>query len=224
MSLLSLEKRHGATVEVDLCAACRAIWFDQYEDLQLAPGATLQLFGVISEPSASAGPIGESLACPRCRTRLLHTHDMQRTTRFEYWRCDAGHGRMMTFINFLRAKDFIRPLSPQQLAELRDNVQTVNCSNCAAPIDLGGDSVCRHCGSPISMLDLKQMARTIEQLQQAATGRPAAAPEASAPVPDSQPADVDALLRAFKAQRRDSPLSLIETGLGMLGDLLRARL
>ena len=94
---------------------------------------------------------------------------MQRTTRFSYLRCPNGHGRLTTFFDFLREKDFIRPLTAQQLAELRQHVQMVNCSNCGAPVDLTQGSSCAHCGSPLSMLDLKQAAMLIEQLQKADT-------------------------------------------------------
>jgi len=131
----------------------------------------------------------------------------------------------MTFVDFLRAKDFVRPLSPQQLAELRNNVQTINCSNCAAPIDLTRDSICRHCGSAISMLDLKQMTRTIEQLQAAAEGRTAgSSPGAGSRSDGLEPRDIDALVLALKAERNDSHLSLIETGLRLVGDFLRRSL
>ena len=141
-------------------------------------------------------------------------------TPFRYWRCDAGHGRLMAYIDFLREKDFVRPLTPQQLDELRQNVQTINCSNCGAAIDLAKDSVCAHCGSAVSMLDLQQMARTIDQLQTAAAGRtPADAAHPAAPPPE--PADIDALMQALKAEERASSApNLIETGLGLLGELL----
>jgi hypothetical protein len=225
MTALELQKRLGATVEVDLCAGCRAIWFDRYEDLQLSPAATLKLFGIIGATSdAAAGPLPPGLRCPRCRSALTHTNDIQRSTKFQYWRCDREHGRLMTFIDFLRAKDFVRPLSPQQLAELRENVQTINCSGCGASVDLARDSKCRHCGSAISMLDLKQMSRTIEQLQAAAEGRrvPAVADVLAADADEET--DIHALVLAFKARRRDSSIGLIETGLGLLGDILKRTL
>jgi DNA-directed RNA polymerase subunit RPC12/RpoP len=228
MTTIDLEKRLGATLAIDLCAACKAIWFDRFEDLQMAPAATLKVFGIISEQSnAASSPLPGVLRCPRCRSRLLDTHDMQRNTPFKYWRCDAGHGRLMTFMDFLRQKDFIRPLSPQQLQELRENVQTINCSNCGAAIDLAKNSVCRHCGSAMSMLDLQQMTRTIAQLQAAAAGQRPADPTATEPAERIGTADLDALILAIRARGApdgdDAEPSLIATGLGMLGDLLRKR-
>jgi len=59
---------------------------------------------------------------------------MQRSTRFEYLRCPHDHGRLTTFFDFLKEKDFVRPPTPAQIAKLRDSIQVVNCSNCGAPI------------------------------------------------------------------------------------------
>jgi len=225
MTNLELGARSGSRLDIDLCPACRAIWFDRYEDLQMAPAATLKVFGIISAQSgAPTTPLTGALRCPRCQGRLLLTHDIQNTTPFRYWRCDAGHGRLMAYIDFLREKDFVRPLTPQQLDELRQNVQTINCSNCGAAIDLARDSVCAHCGSAVSMLDLQQMTRTIGHLQSAAAGQaPADATHAAPPL--REPADINALMLALKAEERTSSApNLIETGLGLLGVLLRKKL
>src|SRR5437764_641337 len=109
-------------------------------------------------PFHAATAFPTSLHCPTCGVQLRLTHDRQRNTAFTYWRCDAGHGRFTPFVDFLREKDFIKPLSPQQLAELRRSVQTIHCANCGAPIDLTRDSTCGHCGAALSMLDLKKVA------------------------------------------------------------------
>jgi hypothetical protein len=224
MQHLALEGRLGATVAVDLCVPCRAIWFDHLKELQLAPQGTLSIFGIVSAASAAAEtPLGGALRCPRCSTMLALTHDMQRATRFQYWRCQAGHGRLITFVDFLREKDFVRALSPAQINELRQSVRTVNCGNCGAPIDLAKDSVCAHCGSPVSILDPAQMQHTIAQLQSAAAGRPAdGAPEKLAPRPE----DFVALMQAMKANagaQPEAPQGLIDAGLRLLGRLLKDR-
>ena len=109
--------------------------------------------------------------CPRCKGRLRRTHDMQRATKFEYLSCPNAHGRLTTFFDFLREKDFIRPLTPQQIEELRRNVQSVNCANCGAPVDVTVGAACAHCGTPLSMLDLKQAEKLVAQLQKAEIGR-----------------------------------------------------
>jgi hypothetical protein len=168
MTARTADGRLGTAVDVDFCTSCQAFWFDQYESLQLSPAATLQLFRVIGEHAiARRHPLSLAAKCPRCGSHLVQTHDMQRNVRFQYLRCPHDHGRLTPFFDFLREKNFIRPLSPEQLAELRRNVQSVNCSNCGAPVDVAHASVCGHCGSPLSMLDVAQAERLIAQLQHA---------------------------------------------------------
>jgi hypothetical protein len=158
----------GRSVTVDLCDPCQAIWFDPRESLQLTPGATLMLFRLIGEHVAKPHALASDTAkCPRCQSRLRRTQDMQRSTRFEYLRCPHDHGRLTTFFDFLKEKDFIRPLTPAQITELRQNVQAVNCSNCGASIDLANRSDCAHCGSALSMLDMKQAEALVARLRDA---------------------------------------------------------
>ena len=173
MSAMTLDGHSGATVAIDLCEVCQAFWFDAYESLQLSPGATLKLFTRIGELSRGTKPtISPVLRCPRCQSHLLPTHDLQRATPFEYSRCDHGHGRFITSFNFLREKNFIKPLSASELEELRSNVQTVSCSNCGGPVDVTRGSTCPHCGSPLSMVDMKQAQTLVAQLRDAATPKP----------------------------------------------------
>jgi Zn-finger nucleic acid-binding protein len=168
-----LDGHLGRPVEVDLCEPCQTLWFDAQENLQLTPGATLALFRAIGEHVRKPEPSPADLAkCPRCKARLRRTHDMQRATRFEYSRCPNGHGRLTSFFEFLKEKDFVRPLTAAQIAELRKHVQSVNCSNCGAPVNLAAGAACRHCASPLSMLDMNQAERLVAQLREADRGKP----------------------------------------------------
>ena len=168
MTSHTVQGQLGRPVTVDLCQPCQAMWFDPRESLQLTPGATLMLFRVIGEHVAKPQAIeSETAKCPRCKARLRRTQDMQRSTRFEYFGCPHDHGRLTTFFDFLKEKDFIRPLTPLQIAELRQNIQVVNCSNCGAPIDLAQTSDCAHCGSPLSMLDMQQAETLVARLREA---------------------------------------------------------
>lgn len=211
MTNQTLEGKLGTQVQIDFCSGCQVFWFDHLESLQLSPAATLQLFRMISQLRQGAPPVvHEPLKCPRCGMHLLLTNDRQRNTPFRYWRCDREHGRLITFFDFLREKDFIRPLSPQQLAELRQNVQTVNCSNCGAPIDLVHASACEHCGTPLSILDVGHISEVAGQMNQPDRPKP--------------PIDVGALVEAMKAAReggRDSPPSgLVEVGFQVIANWL----
>ncbi len=221
MQRLALEGQLGTTVAVDACLSCRVFWFGHLKELQLAAAGTLHLFGVIASTPDAGAALPGVLRCPECRSRLVLTHDMQRSTRFEYWRCDAGHGRLVAFVDFLREKDFVRSLTPSQIDDLRKTVRVVTCDHCGAPIDLARDSTCAHCGSPVSFLDPAQMGRTIAQLQDAAAGRAAGgAPPASA----SASSDPTALVQTMLAESRagGSP-RLLDAGLRLLGDLLKPR-
>ena len=160
----------GTSVAVDVCLACQALWFDGRESLQLTPASTLRLFRIIGdEAAARRHPVPSSTTCPRCTLRLVPVEDMQRTTKFRYRRCPKQHGRFITFFDFLREKNFIKPLSAEQIADLRAHVHTVNCSNCGAPIDLEKRSACEHCKSPLSMLDIHHAESIIEHLRTADT-------------------------------------------------------
>ena len=164
----TLDGHIGRPVVIDVCLPCQSFWFDAHESVQLSPGGTLALFRLIGEHTGRRTFSNADLAkCPRCHARLRLTQDMQRATRFSYLRCPNEHGRLTTFFDFLREKDFIRPLTAEQLAELRQNVQTVNCSNCGAPVDVTRGSACSHCGSPLSMLDLHQAEALVAQLRKA---------------------------------------------------------
>ena len=157
----------GRRVAIDLCAGCNGIWFDGMESHQLTPGSTLALFKQMGEAVAEANrPLGARKACPRCQALLTRELDKQRTTTFEAFRCPAGHGRYMTFGAFLRAKNFVRDLTPAEIAELRRHVQSVKCTGCGAAVDVREHSACTFCRAPIAMIDPDQLQRTIAALQE----------------------------------------------------------
>jgi len=174
MSSMSLEGHQGRPVAIDLCRSCKAFWFDKYENLQIAPASTLRLMKLIGElePAGSVS-FSASVRCPRCSDPLSATRDMVRNIYFSYWRCKNRHGHFIRFFEFLREKNFIRPLSPQQIESLRHHVQMLNCSNCGAPIDLSINSACGHCGTAISIVDMQQSQELLEQLRQAAAPKAA---------------------------------------------------
>lgn len=164
----TFEAHLGRSTAIDICHACQSFWFDVRESPSLTPGATLALFRIIGEQlKRPEHPRHDVARCPRCRGRLRSTSDMQRTTRFTYLNCPNGHGRLITFFDFLREKDFIRPLTPQQIDALRGSLDTVNCANCGAPVSVAARATCGHCRSPLSMLDLRQAGALVAQLQHA---------------------------------------------------------
>jgi hypothetical protein len=225
MTVYTLGGRLDASIAIDACDACQAFWFDSRESPRLSPASTLKLFSFIADAlPRRSGSIGRVLKCPRCSSRLLETQDMQRNTRFGYSRCPHGHGRFTTFFDFLREKDFVRPLSAAQIEELRRNVQTVNCSNCGGPVDLAKGSSCRHCGSPLSILDMQQAENVVDQL------RRASAPQAVDPALPLELARVRREIDAAFAGSGDtriawwgdtSSIGLVGAGLSAIARLLK---
>jgi len=205
MQRVTVDAVLGRTVDVDLCMRCRAFWFDPFETMHLTPASTLKLFSMIADGSGNAAPSSfpKECYCPKCGSRLSLAHDRQRNTPFQYWRCDREHGRFTPFIDFLREKDYIRPLSGAQLEQLRQNVQVVNCSNCGASIDLTRDSICSHCGSPISVLDVKKMVELAKGV------------DTPGVVPPHELTHDDGPVRVvvLSQPRSDTPFNLVELGL-----------
>jgi transcription elongation factor Elf1 len=170
---MTLGGRLRGSVTIDVCATCQAFWFDHFDSLQLSAGSTLKLMKFIGEHSSPAKPtLPDALQCPRCATALHLAHNLQRNMPFTYWQCGNGDGHFIAFFEFLKEKNFIHPLSAEQIKELRQNVQFVNCSNCGASINLESSSVCPYCHSPISMLDMKQPQQMLAQLKEAAEPKP----------------------------------------------------
>jgi ribosomal protein L37E len=217
MDAMRLEGRLGTSVIIDVCPACQAFWFDQYESLHLSPGSTLKLFSLINgRRSAGRPPAVQPSACPRCGNRLVLTHDLQNATPFQYFRCEAGHGRFIGFFDFLKEKDFIRPLTGQQLADLRANVRTTTCANCGAAVDLVKESACSHCGSPLSMLDVGRMQELVATLADQSRPKPI---DPSLPLLlAQQKVEVD---RLFAEAGERPSTSLIDAGLNFLVGLIR---
>lgn len=174
MERRAFERRPQGRVDVDLCFGCRGIWFDSFESAALAPGAVIELFGVIHEGQGEAArPLGDALHCPACRGLLALTHDIQRTTRITYYRCARGDGRFTTFYQFLREKSFVRELAPMEVSRLRERVGQVRCSSCGAPVDLARDAVCGHCHMPLAILDADAVKKALAELAAAEASRQA---------------------------------------------------
>jgi endogenous inhibitor of DNA gyrase (YacG/DUF329 family) len=167
----AFDRLYGRSVVLDTCHACHLMWFDDQELLQLAPRATLDLLAAIArEQDAPRTALATTLSCPRCGKPLEETHDMLRATRFTYLRCPSGHGRLLTYFQFLKAKSFVRTLNADEVKELRRRIRQVNCGNCGAPIDLDR-GICDFCRTPLAMLDPDQMQKAVAQLKETAEAK-----------------------------------------------------
>ena len=220
-AMLSLEFERAllpSRISAEFCFACQVVWFDQHDCAQLSPGAVLEVFKALNENRSEArNALPALLDCPRCHTRLALTQDLQHTTHFSYYRCPFGHGRLSSFLQFLLEKNFIRPVSGEELAALKAKVRTIQCSNCGAPVDLQRSIACGYCHTPISILDPDAVSKTVVALAAAEAKRKAVNVDALADIIMQQP-----------APGSSSPLSteiplgdLIVVGIGIVAALLR---
>lgn len=152
-------------LQVASCAPCNLLWFDQSGSISLTPRAVLGLFKYIGEAAlGQRTQLSSTFHCPRCSGALALTYDLQRSTRFTYWRCADDHGQLFTFNQFLREKNFIRSPSLAELNKLRDTVRQISCSQCGGPIDLTKDTACTHCGASIALIDPDGVAKAVHDL------------------------------------------------------------
>jgi endogenous inhibitor of DNA gyrase (YacG/DUF329 family) len=221
MRSLDLERRPDGKVTIDLCGDCQALWFDAFESAQLTPGATLELFRVVHATTpGTRRALPADLPCPRCETTLALTHDLQHATRFAYYRCRYGHGRFTPFFQFLREKNFIRPLDPAELARLKESIRTIRCASCGAPVDIERSTACPYCQAPIVALDPAAVDKALRELDTAEQKR-------LAPDPDKLGDSIVALARLQsemererQRERLDDDIDLVGFGLSVLGKVL----
>ncbi len=180
----------GTPVEIDVCWPCNMIWFDHLESTSLSAQSVMDFFRRIHNHRAdSRNIVSLSGRCPTCRERLAATNDVTRAGRFSYIRCPQGHGRLISFVQFLREKNFVRNLTTIELTTLSVNVKQIRCSSCGAGIDIEHDSACRHCGSPVAVLDEQAVAKALAELDAKAEVR-RRVPDLTSAVPH-QPARPD---------------------------------
>lgn len=221
MQSLSLAGHYGRTVAIDVCHGCNHVWFDAGEDLQLAPGAVIQLFENLGRAAQAARTVVSARKpCPRCGTGMLRTHDRVRNTGYEYFRCSRDHGRLMSFGAFLRAKHFVRDLTEKEVQALRADVRVIKCVNCGAATDISRDCVCQYCRAPIAILDADQVSKTLTELK--------AAEHRADTLDPSWPLRVEQARIQTEAVFRDlgrghgalADLDLVESGLALFADVV----
>jgi len=182
-----LEQNYHGAVRVDLCFGCGGIWFDRLGSVQLAPAGVVELFKQIqAHLKDSRAPVADRLVCPRCDDALAAGSDLGKAGRFSYFRCLRGDGRFTPFVQFLREKQFVRTLSPAEIARVRSQVRQIQCSECGAPIDLEASTQCQYCHAPVSFLDPEAVQKAVQMYTDAEKRR------AAGPTPDAL---ADAILR-----------------------------
>jgi hypothetical protein len=226
MKAVDLERRGAGTLVVDLCEDCQVFWFDPMESPQLSPAATLELFRAINDARPQVRrTLPRAMQCPRCDSPLAPTQDLQHATRFSYFRCTRDHGRLTPFFQFLREKNFIRPVPKDELERLKSLVKIIRCSSCGAPIDLAKSTACEFCRAPIAILDPEAASRAVRELTAAEAKR-------APPLDDAGRAAAGVLAsaefeRALAREQLQRPegfaVDLVQIGLSALAAVLISR-
>ena len=206
-------------MEISACSACHLFWFDKSESVRLTPKSVLEVFQFIGRSGRARNTLKAEFACPTCAKPLALTHDLQRNTRFVYWRCRNDHGRLITFHHFLREKNFVRAPSPEELAKLRKNVRQVACSQCGAPVDLASHCACTHCGAPVALIDPDGVMKALRELQ---AGSTVAAADPEAMTSRLSAAQIDAIFEIARMRDTDSSEDhdLVTIGATAIGALI----
>lgn len=205
-------------IEIGCCASCTLFWFDESASVRLTPKAVLGLFQLVGQTGTAKNALAANFDCPHCQDRLTFIHDLQRATRFTFWRCANDHGQLITFNQFLAEKNFIRPPSTEELAKLRATVRQINCSQCGAPVNLETDSACPHCGAPIALIDSEGVAKALHDLGTSATTPGTANANAtSAALSDAQ---INALFDVERNREREGNHDLLAIGAAAMGAVL----
>lgn len=163
MRPLALPGHHGRPVEVDHCGACRLLWFDTLESVNLSGlGWTRALRELQHGAGQAPPPRPEALPCPLCRSPLKPVHNATRYGRFPALECPQRHGHLHGHAGMLAERGLVRPLLPPERQALAQEKRALHCLNCGAPADGGGDT-CRWCQTPLLVLDLPRLAHALRQ-------------------------------------------------------------
>jgi len=201
---------YGTSLDLDVCHACNALWFDQRESQRLTPDATVQLINSMqARRDRAQAPQRADPRCLRCQGPLKETFDRVKGQVVSYFACPQGCGRVLTFVQFLKEKQYVRDATQAELAALKASVKQVNCASCGAPVDLAAETRCGHCQAPVAFLDAQNLGALLAGLQ---------VPEANSEQMAQAATDVERLLK--ESSRRPSADPVGE-GLLALLDLLK---
>jgi hypothetical protein len=178
MVVEAIPREHHGEIILDICYHCHVIWFDQFESTALPPAGVMSLFRKLhNHDTDSRLPLADRMNCVRCAKPLSLAQDMVKAGRITYHRCPEGHGRLTSFVQFLREKQFIRTLTAPELTQLKVTVKQVKCSSCGGPVDLTKDSACGYCRSPIAVLGADAVEKALAKLSAADATRGQVNPE-----------------------------------------------
>lgn len=164
MAHLVLQGHHANDVIVDHCAACRLVWFDALESVQLSGRGWVQVLRELQR-GARHGPSAhrpDPLHCPSCRSALKSVQNATRYGRFPALECPQRHGHLHSESGMLAERGLVRPLLGPERQALAEERRTLTCLNCGAVCDGSGEQ-CSYCATPLMVVDLPRLAHALRQ-------------------------------------------------------------
>ena len=159
---LNLPGHYGRGVELDVCAPCHLVWFDQTETARLTGAGLLELIGAMANSQVLPHqPLHPDPRCPRCSGALKTVHNSTRWGKSLQLECHRGHGAYQSFAQFLQEKGLLRPMSRLDRLQLVPSQGRIDCVNCGAAIG-NDDEECSFCRSVPSLLDVARLARALD--------------------------------------------------------------
>ncbi|XLZ71751.1 peptidylprolyl isomerase [Massilia sp. SR12] len=181
MRALDLSGHYQRRVEIDTCADCCLVWFDDTESVRLAgPGIAelvREIHGAMQAGGAHAHAV--SLArvqkCPVCKAALKPVANLTRFGRTTQLQCPNSHGYYQTYILYLAEKGFVRPLAWSDIRAMLAEGKEMFCAGCGCPLPARPHEACPACHSAVGIIDPSRLANAIA---------PEAAPVQTAPAVD----------------------------------------
>jgi ribosomal protein L40E len=156
-----LDAHYERRVEIDVCAPCRLVWFDERESLRLSGLGWIELLAQLQHDEASlAAWAGKALGCARCHRPLRSETNATRYGRFVANRCSAGHGTLQSQAMLLAERGLVRAPTAVERAAARAEPREWICLNCGAPIP-GDATACAYCKTPVLLYDLPRLADSL---------------------------------------------------------------
>ncbi|MEK8032616.1 zf-TFIIB domain-containing protein [Ideonella sp. DXS29W] len=163
MRELALPSHKGVSVTVEQCGECRLVWFDRFESVHLDALGWVRLLREMEwaaqQPLAEADI--ERVACPICAGVLKPVHNRSRFGLFAALECPHGHGHLHSHAGLLAERGLVRSPGVAEWRALRQDQLALHCLNCGAPASAQGDQ-CRHCRSPLLVVDLPRLAHSLK--------------------------------------------------------------
>jgi len=170
MRVLDLSGHYQRRVQIDTCAHCCLVWFDDTESVRLAgPGIAefvREIHGAMQADGdhAHAISLARMQSCPVCDSELKTVSNRTRFGRTTQMECPKGHGYYQTYILYLAEKGYVRPLAWADIRELHAAGKKLFCADCGYPLPDRPLQECPACRSAIEVIDPTRLAMAIDRL------------------------------------------------------------